>query len=201
MSTIKVRLKDASGNVLHPETDWSVVQNKPSIETYPGTAGACIGEISGFRVYYSEGTFVIYVTHYIESGNYTLGFVTPGAILAGEKSLFAFFINILDLVIKVNDIVDENFVRPTIESGDIDQTSSTAALGFLGDRTSSLEKAIAAQDYTALSLNVDNSGTNEYVPIDYLGGGSGELFLTSFTLDEFTTPEENPIFISVAKKN
>ena len=32
MSTIKVRLKDASGNVLHPETDWSVVQNKPSIE-------------------------------------------------------------------------------------------------------------------------------------------------------------------------
>lgn len=32
MSTIKVRLKDASGNVLHPETDWSVVQNKPSIK-------------------------------------------------------------------------------------------------------------------------------------------------------------------------
>lgn len=26
-----VRLKDAAGNVLHPETDWSVVQNKPSI--------------------------------------------------------------------------------------------------------------------------------------------------------------------------
>ena len=30
MSTINVRLKDASGNVLHPETDWSVVLNKPS---------------------------------------------------------------------------------------------------------------------------------------------------------------------------
>ena len=29
---IKVRLKDASKNVLHPETDWSVVRNKPSIE-------------------------------------------------------------------------------------------------------------------------------------------------------------------------
>lgn len=30
---IKVRLKDASENVLHPETDWSVVLNKPSFET------------------------------------------------------------------------------------------------------------------------------------------------------------------------
>lgn len=32
-----VRLKDAAGNVLHPETDWSVVQNKPSIETSGST--------------------------------------------------------------------------------------------------------------------------------------------------------------------
>ena len=32
MANVKVRLKDASGNVLHPETDWSVVRNKPSIE-------------------------------------------------------------------------------------------------------------------------------------------------------------------------
>lgn len=32
MATIKVKLKDASQNVLHPETDWSVVRNKPSIE-------------------------------------------------------------------------------------------------------------------------------------------------------------------------
>ena len=31
MANVKVRLKDASDNVLHPETDWSVVQNKPSI--------------------------------------------------------------------------------------------------------------------------------------------------------------------------
>lgn len=32
MANVKVRLKDASNNVLHPETDWSVVQNKPSIK-------------------------------------------------------------------------------------------------------------------------------------------------------------------------
>ena len=31
MANVKVRLKDASENVLHPETDWSVVLNKPSI--------------------------------------------------------------------------------------------------------------------------------------------------------------------------
>lgn len=31
MANVKVRLKDASNNVLHPETDWSVVLNKPSI--------------------------------------------------------------------------------------------------------------------------------------------------------------------------
>lgn len=30
MATVKVRLKDASGNVLHPETDWSMVKNRPS---------------------------------------------------------------------------------------------------------------------------------------------------------------------------
>jgi hypothetical protein len=31
MATIKVRLKDASGNILHPETEWSVVKNTPKI--------------------------------------------------------------------------------------------------------------------------------------------------------------------------
>lgn len=35
MATTNVRLKDAAGNVLHPETDWSVVQNKPSISVEP----------------------------------------------------------------------------------------------------------------------------------------------------------------------
>lgn len=32
MSAIRVKLKDASQNVLHPETEWSLVQGKPSIE-------------------------------------------------------------------------------------------------------------------------------------------------------------------------
>lgn len=31
MANIQVRLKDASDNVLHPETEWSLVQDKPSI--------------------------------------------------------------------------------------------------------------------------------------------------------------------------
>ena len=31
MSDVKVKLKDASGNVLHPETDWSIVRNRPAI--------------------------------------------------------------------------------------------------------------------------------------------------------------------------
>ena len=30
-TTIRVKLKDASQNVLHPETEWSLVQGKPSI--------------------------------------------------------------------------------------------------------------------------------------------------------------------------
>ena len=33
MAIIKVRLKDAGQNTLHPETEWSLVQGKPSIET------------------------------------------------------------------------------------------------------------------------------------------------------------------------
>lgn len=32
MAIIKVKLKDASQNVLHPETDWSVVQGRPSFD-------------------------------------------------------------------------------------------------------------------------------------------------------------------------
>ena len=50
MSTIKVRLKDASGNALHPETDWSVVQNKPS--SYPTTWSEVNGRPSiAFKTY------------------------------------------------------------------------------------------------------------------------------------------------------
>lgn len=32
MANVKVRLKDASNNVLHPETEWSVVLKKPSLK-------------------------------------------------------------------------------------------------------------------------------------------------------------------------
>ena len=31
MANVKVRLKDASNNVLHPETEWSLVENRPAI--------------------------------------------------------------------------------------------------------------------------------------------------------------------------
>lgn len=31
MADVKVRLRDASKNVLHPETEWSLVQGRPSI--------------------------------------------------------------------------------------------------------------------------------------------------------------------------
>ena len=40
MSTIiKVKLKDASQNVLHPETEWSLVQGKPSITVGKDSSG------------------------------------------------------------------------------------------------------------------------------------------------------------------
>ena len=39
MANVKVRLKDASNNVLHPETDWSVVLNRPSFETIKNSNG------------------------------------------------------------------------------------------------------------------------------------------------------------------
>ena len=31
MANVKVRLKDASNNALHPETEWSLVENRPAI--------------------------------------------------------------------------------------------------------------------------------------------------------------------------
>ena len=50
MSTIKVRLKDVGGNVIHPETDWSIVQNKPS--SYPTTWSEVSGRPSiAFKTY------------------------------------------------------------------------------------------------------------------------------------------------------
>lgn len=38
-TAIKVRLKDASQNVLHPETEWSVVQGRPSFTIGQNSSG------------------------------------------------------------------------------------------------------------------------------------------------------------------
>ena len=51
---VKVRLKDGSNNVLHPETDWSVVLSKPSIKlrysdgSYDTASGSKINSISKY---------------------------------------------------------------------------------------------------------------------------------------------------------
>lgn len=53
MANVKVRLKDASNNVLHPETDWSVVLNKPSIKlqytdgSYSTSTDSMVAVVSG----------------------------------------------------------------------------------------------------------------------------------------------------------
>ena len=53
MANVKVRLKDASNNVLHPETDWSVVLNKPSIKLqytdgkYGTSTNSMVADVSG----------------------------------------------------------------------------------------------------------------------------------------------------------
>ena len=39
MAIIKVRLKDAGQNTLHPETDWSVVENRPAITVSQNSSG------------------------------------------------------------------------------------------------------------------------------------------------------------------
>ena len=39
MAIIKVRLKDAGQNTLHPETDWSVVENRPAITVGQNSSG------------------------------------------------------------------------------------------------------------------------------------------------------------------
>ena len=71
MADIKVRLKDGSENVLHPETDWSVVLNKPSIkvennqeswEPKNGLSEKSIN-ISGNAVSLTSGTINLYSTY------------------------------------------------------------------------------------------------------------------------------------------
>ena len=39
MADVKVKLKDASGNVLHPETEWSLVQGRPSFTIGQNSSG------------------------------------------------------------------------------------------------------------------------------------------------------------------
>ena len=39
MAIIKVRLKDAGQNTLHPETDWSIVENRPAITVNQNSSG------------------------------------------------------------------------------------------------------------------------------------------------------------------
>lgn len=91
--TFNVRLKDGSGNVLHPETDWSVVQNKPSIKIdseseYWFTTrsylsiGAVDGRISasGMHFYKNGKTTVIdSATKYLEANlaDYPIRSLTP----------------------------------------------------------------------------------------------------------------------------
>ena len=76
MANVKVRLKDASQNVLHPETEWSLVQDRPSItistsngqkEVWSATTTSVVGvktlylaspegsvKINGGRVYIND---------------------------------------------------------------------------------------------------------------------------------------------------
>ena len=62
----KVRLKSADGTILHPETDWSVVQNKPLIEK----AGPSRG------IWYTGGTADNPVGNYITLNGNTLEGIT-----------------------------------------------------------------------------------------------------------------------------
>lgn len=54
---INVRLKDAGGQILHPETDWSVVQNKPSISV--SSSGESWNRGSG-TISINENTVIIH---------------------------------------------------------------------------------------------------------------------------------------------
>lgn len=86
---IKVRLKDASQNVLHPETDWSVVLNKPSFT--PFQYGSCNAKYldflntCGLQV---TSQFVaiplLNETDLLSGGIMTVSFKTPGTYL-GKK--------------------------------------------------------------------------------------------------------------------
>lgn len=73
---------------------------KWSIFTYPWGAGTCIGDISGFRIFYVKSKFYVCVTAGIAEGDYTPGFATPGGILRSVSEnigpIAAFFCKYLE---------------------------------------------------------------------------------------------------------
>ena len=81
MANVKVRLKDASKNVLHPETDWSVVLNKPS--NYPSDWSSSVSNKPFHLEKDSSGDDVLAVTgfktfkfNHDEMISYSFGYCT-----------------------------------------------------------------------------------------------------------------------------
>lgn len=177
MAYVKVRLKDASNNILHPETDWSVVRNKPSILTYPSKAGTCIGDISGFRIFYAEGRFYVCVTAGITEGSYTLGFATPRSTLE-TVPIVAFFVNISGLRISSEEIADSRF-RLNLLSGNISQIN---ALAIRGTTDAPLLDLLARGAQVNVPINIDNSINNIILPVD----NGGALCIGMFTINNIT---------------
>lgn len=195
MANVKVRLKDATNNILHPETDWSVVQNKPSIFTYPGGAGTCIGDISGFRIFYLNSKFYVCVTADIAKGDYTLGFATPGGRLTSTTEyigpITAFFVNIENLKIESTGVVDDVYKRLNLVSGVITGGNS---LGFLGERDTPLLDSIAQGGQTTVSLTVNDTINNIILPAD----NGGALCIGMFTTQNIVY-DDKPYLMMVTK--
>ena len=192
MANIKVRLKDASQNVLHPETDWSVVLNKPSIFTYPEGAGTCIGDVSGFRIFYWKGRFYVCVTAGIANGDYTLGFATPGGTLRTVGPIAAFFVNILNLTIDKVAIVHDQYQRLNLTSGNIETTN---ALGILGRRDRPLLEELAASNPVNVPVTVNDRLNNTILPPD----DGGALCIGMFTTESITY-DDIPYLMMVTKR-
>ena len=196
MANIKVRLKDASKNVLHPETDWSVVLNKPSIFTYPEGAGTCIGDVSGFRIFFlGKRRFYVCATAAVDHGDYTLGFATPGGIIKNGSGktdhIAAFFVNISNLQIDYTGI-DSQHNRLNLTSGNIETTN---ALGILGEGYHSLLDDLAAWGTENLPINVDNTYNNDILPVN----AGGVLCIGVFDVPGIEYGEYAPYLTMVTK--
>lgn len=149
-----------------------------SILTYPLKAGTCIGDISGFRIFYAEGKFYVCVTAGITEGTYTLGFATPGGILKTEP-IVAFFVDILNLRIDNVGMVDSQFQRLSLLSGDIDPTN---ALGIRGKTDAPLLDLLAEGAQVNVPITVDNRDNNIILPVD----NGGALCIGMFTMENIT---------------